>query len=360
MARRWTRDQDRQLKSLYERGAKLGVIADALGRSADAVEVRRRARGIPARPRSRPWTKREEQILRAAHRERLPAAVLAATLSRTTEQVRRRRRALLGPAPPGRPYAAIEDAALRLTFRPGADIAQLAADLGRSPGSVQHRLRKLGLLNPAPRPRWKAHEDAAVRDGYALGLTCEQIATELEGRTPTAVAARAAKLGLATYARRWSAADDLTLKGLARDEVPLERAARILARTPAAVRARARKLGIDAPQRSLAHRARRRWSREEDERLALHAELNPALLAELLQRTPEAVVQRMRRLALRAGSHRSPHHPAPTGGDLSPGERATIARELNAGTPRRRLALARRLQRPPADIPNPLHRAAAE
>jgi hypothetical protein len=68
----------------------------------------------------------------------------------------------------------------------------------------------------------------------------------------------------------------------------------------------------------------------------------------------------MRRLAIRADSRRSPHHPPPAGCGLSPGERAIIARELNPGTPRRRLALARRLQRPPADITNPLHRAAAE
>jgi hypothetical protein len=141
-----------------------------------------------------------------------------------------------------------------------------------------------------------------VRDGYALGLRCEQIAGELAGRTPTAVAARAAKLGLATYARRWSAADYRMLRRLARDGVPLEHAARILARTPAAVCARARKLGINAPQRSVPPTARRRWSSQEDERLALHAELNPALLAELLDRTPDAVVQRIRRLGLRAGS----------------------------------------------------------
>jgi hypothetical protein len=89
-------------------------------------------------------------------------------------------------------------------------------------------------------------EDAIVRDGYADGLTCGEIAAGLEHRTPASVAARARKLGLATYARVWTGADDARL-GCILVARSTEDAARLIGRTPEAVRRRARKLGI-SPQ----------------------------------------------------------------------------------------------------------------
>jgi hypothetical protein len=134
------------------------------------------------------------------------------------------------------------------------------------------------------------------------------------------------------------------------EEVELERAAQILARTPDALRARARKLGLDLPRSQRAHQSGRRWTRAEDEQLRLHAGLNPATLADLLERSPEAITQRLRRIGLREARERSPHHPVPTRNGLTPGERLTVVRELRAGGPRRQLALARRLGRAPAEI----------
>jgi hypothetical protein len=320
------------------------------------VSERRRAIGLPARLRSRPWLPGEDELLRAASAAGLPAAALASRLDRPAEQVRRRRRALLGPAPTPRAYTQTDDDAIRArwvrdpSWRREGNVEQLARDLGRSPGSIRLRAEKFGLHRPTRRQRWRAYEDAAVRDGYESGVTCAQIAAELSERSASAVVARAAKLGLANYARIWTPGDDLALRALARDGRELERAAQMLARTPEALRARARKLGL-APLRSRClHQAPRRWTPAEDEQLRLHAGLNPATLAEWLGRSPEAVTRRLRLLGLRDARERSPHHPLPARNGFTPGERATVARELRTGGPRRQLALAQRLGRPPADI----------
>jgi hypothetical protein len=361
MARHWSRAEDRVLCQRYPQGVRIRAIAQQLGRSEDAVSERRRTLDLPARPRQRPWSAREDQLLRAASIAGLPAAALASRLDRAPEQVRRRRRALLGAAPGPRAYTPAEDDAIRSCWkrhpsrrRDGSEDAgqleQLARELGRSPGSMRLRAQKLGLHRPAGRRRWGAYEDAVVRDGYERGVTCAQIAAELPGRTASAIAARAAKLGLATYARTWTPSDDRALRALARHGVELERAAQMLARTPEALRARARKLALAPPRSSRSHQAPRCWTPAQDEQLRLHAGLNPGTLAELLDRSPEAVTQRLRRLGLREARERSPHHPAPARNGLTPGERATVARELRTGGPRRQLALARRLGRQPADI----------
>lgn len=155
-----------------------------------------------------------------------------------------------------------------------------------------------------------------MRDGYERGLPCARIAAQLSGRSAAAIAARAAKLGLATYARIWTPRDDLALRALTRDGQQLERAAQLLARTPDALRARARKLAL-APLRSRrSYQASRRWTPTEDEQLRLHAGLNPATLAERLDRTPEAVTRRLRRLGLRDARSTltpSPRTPPATG-----------------------------------------------
>jgi hypothetical protein len=332
------------------------TIARQVGRSEDAVSERRRTIGLPARPRSRPWSPRQDQLLRAASAAGLPAAALASRLDRPAEQVRRRRRALLGPARTPRAYTPTDDDAIRArwnrdsSWQRQGDLEQLARDLERSPGSIRLRAQKLGLHQPLRRQRWRGYEDAAVRDGYERGLPCARIAAQLPGRSASAIAARAAKLGLATYARIWTARDDLVLRALTRDGQALERTAQLLGRTPDALRARARKLAL-APLRShRSYQASRRWTPTEDEQLRLHPGLNPATLAERLDRTPEAVTRRLRQLGLRDARARSPHHRVPTRNGFTPGERATVKRELRTGGPRRQLALAQRLGKPPADI----------
>jgi len=232
------------LRRLYADGVPLRTIARQLGRSPDGVSERRRVLGVAPRPRSAPWSPLEDELLRAGSMLGIPASVIAERLGRPAEQVRRHRRILVGAQRAPVPFTAEEDAAIIACWERRGDVGALAREIDRAPGSVRLRAQKLGVHHPRARPRWRPHEDAAVRDGYELGLTCAQIATELAGRTAGAVAARAAKLGLATYARAWTPGDDGDLRQLLHGEIELELAAELLARTPQAVRARARKLAL--------------------------------------------------------------------------------------------------------------------
>jgi hypothetical protein len=345
VAGRWRSSEDTRLRQLYAAGAPLAVIAIELGRSADAINARRTALGLAPRRRTRDWSPLADSLLREATRAGVPATVLARRLHRPVEQLRARRRQLGLDRPPARRYTSDDDAAIRALWTSGGDLDELARELGRTPDALRLRARRLGLHCPARRRRWTDTEDATLRDGYADGLTCDEIARALTQRTPTAVAARAHELGLASYARRWSPEDDSRLSH-ALSLHTIDDVARALVRTPEAIRRRARKLGLDTNPPPLRRpRAGARWTPEDDEFLCLHAALNPALLATLLGRSDHAVVARLRRTGLRVGRERSPHHPSPTNGGLSPGERALLDRELRDRGDRAVLVLEHRLGR---------------
>jgi len=350
VASRWSAEADDLLRTLYCAGVPVREIARRVGRSEDAVTERRRTLRLAPRPRSQPWSAAEDELLRAAAAAGLPATTLAQRLKRPADQVRRRRAWLVGGGASPRRYSPAEEDAMRDCWATGGDVAALAGAMGRSPAALRLHAESLGLHRPAARRRWQPAEDELVRDGYDQGLTCAEIARHLPGRTPTAVAARAAKLGAATYARAWTPREELVLRQLTRDGFNLERAAQLLGRTPEAIRARTRKLGLSPLHSNGAARQGSRWTTEDDDLLRLHAALNPAALAELLDRSPEAVTQRLRRLGLRRGAERSPHHSLPASNGLTPGERATLKRELAVGGARRRVALAQRLGIRLADI----------
>jgi hypothetical protein len=180
---------------------------------------------------------------------------------------------------------------LRGEWASGGGVDALARRLGRSPDALRLRAKQLGLHRPEPRRRWSGAEDVILRDGYADGLTCEQIAAELVPRTPASVTARARRLGLATYGRRWTTDNDARLRHRLRFD-SVDRAARHPGRTPEAIRRRARSLGLAAPCRPGSRRSRTRWTAEEDDLLALHAALNPAVLGALLGRSDHAIAAR--------------------------------------------------------------------
>lgn len=348
MAARWMASDDRVLRELYEAGVTLRAIGERLNRSEQAVSERRRAIGIPTRPRIPQWTPTEDALLRAAADRGFPASTVALRLGRPAEQVRRRTRGLVGARSAPRPYTVEDDERLRACWRSGGDIALVAHELKRSVASARLRAQALGLHRPQPRSRWQPDEDAIVRDGYEQALSCAQIAAQLRDRSAGAVAARAAKLGIATYGRAWSPVDEHRLRVLAGERLPAESIAQALGRTPQALLLRARKLGVAPPAPRTAPRSALRWTTTEDELLRTHGALNPAVLAELLGRSSYAVTQRMRRLGLRDG--RSPHHPVARRSALTPGEHVTVLRELRAGGPARALAVARRLDVSPAAI----------
>jgi hypothetical protein len=349
MATRWHAHEDELLRGQYEAGAPLATIARQLNRSEDAVSARRSALRLSPRRSAPSWSPREDAMVRVAAEAGLPARVLAARLQRPVEQVRARRRKLGLSRPRARPYTAAEDAIVRAAWVAGADVEELARRLNRAPDALRIRAGQLGLHRPPARRRWRADEDAVVRDGYTDGFTCKQIAGLLVGRTPAAIAARARKLGLATYGRRWTRADELRLARML-SVGSVDDAAGSLGRTPEAVRRRAQHLGIGLRRPPNDLRSGRRWTPAEDERLRLHAALNPAVLASLLGRSDHAVVARLRRLGLRAGRYGSPHHPTRTQGGFTLGERALLERELSTRGGRALYILERRLERSAEDL----------
>jgi hypothetical protein len=265
----------------------------------------------------------------------LSAAVLGQRLRRSAGQVRARRGALLGRKPAGLPYLPDEDEAIRVCLGHGGDLVALAHRLGRSPDALRLHARHLGLHRPQPRRRWAEWEDAVLRDGYTSALPCAEIARQLPERTTTSVAARARKLGLISYARRWSTGDDQRLMRLTARGTTLEEAAQRLGRTPEAIRRRASRLAIEPPAPASAPRHARPWTPEEDELLRLHHALNPGRLAELLGRSDGAVCRRLCAIGLRGRAQRSPHHPG-----NGPVARAGARRDANPrrnviGSPRR-------------------------
>jgi hypothetical protein len=313
--RRWSRHEDQRLRRLYAAGAPLAEIAEELGRSQDAVNARRAALGLTPRRQRVEWSALADVLLREATLVGVPATELARRLHRPAEQVRSRRRTLGLQRPAARRFTADEDEALRAAWTSGQSLDALALRLSRDREALLQRARRLGLHRPVPRERWTSAEDATLRDGYTDGLTCDEIARALGRRTPGAVAARAAKLGVATYARRWSAADDRRLARML-SLVAIDDAARSLGRTPEAIRRRARTLGLAVNGPPHRPRSRSRWTAADDAFLRLHAALNPAMLAAQLGRSDHAVVARLRRLGLREGRRRSPHHPRPASRSL--------------------------------------------
>src|SRR3954463_8501844 len=116
--------------------------------------------------------------------------------------------------------------------------------------------------------------------------------------------------------RRWTTEDERLLsRTLSRHSI--DDAARLLGRTPEAIRRKARTLGIVTSASPGGARAGARWTADDDALLRLHGALNPALLAPLLGRSDRAVVGRLRRLGLRQGRERSPHHPTLANGGLT-------------------------------------------
>jgi len=348
MPRRWDADEDRRLRELDAAGLCLAAISAELCRSYKSVAARRKRLKLPPRHQPRAWSPGETALLVAAVQAGIPAAAVAERLGRSVDSVRNRRRTLTAGSRCARPYLPAEDAAIRDCFLASGDVAELAQLLGRSPDALRLRAELLGVHEPDKRRRWMAWEDAVLREGYSAALSCREIAQQLAGRSPGAVAARARKLGLADFGRAWTLRDDARLRALWVREPPVEQIAEALVRTPEAVRARCRKLGLVSPVR-LAEPSARRWTAAEDEVLARHAAANPATLARWLKRSDRAVTQRMRKLGLTRPGVRSPHHPAPRGTALSPAERR-VARREGADDPARALVVAARLGRAPRAI----------
>lgn len=346
---RWSEHDDSRLGEWYVDGVPVATIARRLGRSPDAVDARRRALDLPARrPRSRRWSPAQDALLRASAEAGVPAAALAERLGLPLETVRRRRRELAPVHQRAKPYAAEEDAALRDAIVGGRALRELASQLGRTEGALRTRARALGLLPKGSRRRWTQRDDELLREGYERGLTCTAVARVMlrNARTAGAVAARARRLGLASYARAWTPEEEESLRRLARGGASLYAAAERHGRTPDAIRRRALKHGVEFSRQSPST-AGRRWTEREDALLRDFSSLHPVRLSRLLGRSDRAVLHRIRALGLANGS---PHRLPSTASGVTAGELRLIAQECSDAGPRRVLALARRLGRHPGEV----------
>lgn len=349
MGARWQPHQDALLARLYDAGTPLRQIAERLQRSEDAVTNRRHVLGIHDR-RGR-WSPAQDAVIVTAAEAGLQTSSVAAHLGLPADRVRRRRAQLVGARPPSRRYDAAEDEAIRGLWARQGDVEALARRLGRSAEAIRLRALALGVHEPVARKRWTATEDDALLDGYAAGLSGPQITGRLlHGRTNGAAEARAAKLGLGNYARRWSERDDRRLIALASAGVPIYETSLYLVRSQEALRQRARRLGISPPPVGAQPRAGQPWRLEEDTVLRSRASSSPAVLSRVLGRSDQAVRCRMEELDLLASRGRTPHYPLPPTSGLTPGQHAVAARALNDRDASGLLAVARRLRLSPGRL----------
>jgi hypothetical protein len=213
---------------------------------------------------------------------------------------------------------------------------------------VRLRARESQLIATQARRRWTIAEDELVREGYEQGLTCDVLAATLLGgsRSAGAVTARARRLGLATYARSWSAHEEAALRSMVSAGLAVGVIAESLSRTPEAIRRRSQTLGVQVVA-DAAPNGGRRWGAREDEILRELAALSPSRLAHLLGRSDVAIVRRMRILGLATGS---PHHLAPTTRGHTAGQLQLVNRLVREGGQSRLIRLGRGLGRPPAAL----------
>jgi hypothetical protein len=171
-------------------------------------------------------------------------------------------------------------------------------------------------------------------------------------RSASAIAARARKLGLTSYARAWSPEEERRLARLLSRRAPVDQVAIALTRTPEAIRQRARRLELAAPDERPRPRQGLRWTADEDQVLRENPGAHPSVMADLLSRSDHSVRRRQRQLGLRSGS-RSPHN-APADEDrFAPAEDALLCRELpdaNALRAPALLTISARLMRSPAEL----------
>ncbi|MHB8658158.1 MAG: hypothetical protein ACYC91_09420 [Solirubrobacteraceae bacterium] len=353
MASPWRASEDTQLARLYAQNVPLAVIAERLGRSAEALTARRKQLGIASRRRIPTWTEQQDHLIILATRAGVPASDVARQQGRSPEQVRARRAHLLGARSTARRYEPWEDAAITAAWAEGLDVRVLAVRLGRSADALRLRARSLGLHDPPPRRRWSSAEDHALREGYSIGLSCREIQRRgLPHRSPGAISARAGKLGLTSYARLWSEEDDRRLALLLAERTPVDQVALALTRTPEAIRQRMRRLSICAGAESRYLRSGERWSDAEDAVLRADPGAHPSVLGKLLSRSDHSIRRRQRVLGIRTAS-RSPHNAGIDPGGFSPAEDGLVLREIPAGERARAtrlLALSARLARTPGEL----------
>jgi hypothetical protein len=299
----WTEAEDALLRKRYPGAVKADEyadgsasrvwsverIADHLRRSVSAVHSRASIWGMSRYAEAPPWSVADERRLRRLKREGLDLGDMARALRRTKADVADRMRRL-GILAEKRGWTPEEDAMLRSSIG-RIDRDEIARRLGRSRNAVNARLSFLGITPPRSRP-WTSRDIADLRRLHRT-LPIREIAARLD-RSVDAVSDRVALLGLTRTLSSWSKADDDRLRRLRARRYSYDEIARRMKRSRGAVEGRMQRLGLTRDQP-----IRRRWSREEDDRLvALYRTKTRREIAAMLDRTPNAIMLRAQYLGI--------------------------------------------------------------
>lgn len=242
----------------------------------------------------------------------------------------RRRRDRTRGAVPDRLAAAVaprwsreEDALLRRLYDAGVVVQDIAARVGRSAGAVSTRRRTMRLAPRVAPGRGRTTKTSCC--GWPLPPAyrprpsrCTCMGRPIRSGTSSVVDGRRAR------AAALHAAEDAAIVSGWMGGADIGTLADRLARSPGAVRLRTQALGL--------------WTQGE-QAAGLHREHNPAALAQQLERSAEAVTQRMRVLGVRAGGESSPHHPVRA--QSSPPARGRSSRESSIPAARATSSLSR-------------------
>lgn len=99
---------------------------------------------------------------------------------------------------PRRDWTETEDQVIRDGIASGRSSAAIGQALDRNPSTVSHRARSLGLRFQrfARADKFQPHEDRALIDGLAAGMTTEELLAAIPGRSRDSLQGRAWRLGI--------------------------------------------------------------------------------------------------------------------------------------------------------------------
>lgn len=246
---RWSAAQDAVIIAATAAGLPASAVGAHLGLPSERVR-RRRAQLVSTREQPRRYSTDEDAEIRRAFQAGGDLAALSQTLGRSQDALRLRALHLGVHRPvPRRRWSGDEDDALRAGYAAGLSCAQIAASTlpGRTAGAVGARAAKLGLANYAR--RWTADDDRVLRAFTTAAVPIEDAALRLV-RTPEALRQRARQLQLkALPAGRhprasmpWTAEEDAVLRERSDSNPAL--LSRVLGRSDLAIRYRLQELDL--------------------------------------------------------------------------------------------------------------------
>lgn len=308
----WTPVELGQLRTLFAADQGIPEIAEALGRTPNAVRTKICDLGLRRRS-ARPWNELEDEVLVQRYGT-AAAAALALELGRSVPAVYVRA-GLLGLTESNPPsWTAWEDAQLRAGYQQDVAVPELARLIGRPAGGVIGRARSLGFRHPGHPPGWTDDELTRALALAAEGVIYKEIARRLaaEGFPPRSKQAVEQALWKAGYQRGWGRAwlpeEDDALRAAYAAGAKLRELAVRLGRNRGSLAWRAGEIGLQGCHPNPDGWRGRVWTDEEDAFLKANygrGGMKSPDIAEALGRTKAAVFNRAWALGLEHGYGRA-------------------------------------------------------